>query len=631
MKKLFRKRLMCTTLSVFFTLIVTLLINYWLHPAINVHSSGTWFLVLFMILHTFAVHLILTKRTYRKLAKDKDFCEEYRQKLLLRAKVQHVDAENGKIQEEYRNLLWKEECTWHRLNFTEKIQRCLRRYAFPTFLALLAFLTFVLWFSFFIESSVMCNAQDYANLLEVVDGDFERDIITANSEDIISVDVKTAQRLGDRVLGSIENSSWYEVNDEYNLVTINGKLYRISPLDFRSIFTYWKANTIPGYVRVDAQTMEAQYVEFTEPMKYSPSACFDNNLGRYLRNKFPDLIFGKSFFEVDDDGNPYWITPIRTPAIGVFGGYLEKTVIITDAVSGSSEIYPVAPDWVDHVHSVSYLMNLVEWHYKYSNGFLNWSNTNKYHTSYSYRDSKKESSEDNAANEFTPFDGYNSVLSPDGEILFYTGITPANQAETLIGFVLISPKTGVAKFYPMSGSEESSAQLAAEGLVSDFKYSASFPTVVNVDGNATFFMTLKDKAGIVQNYAFCNMKQYSVCVQASTIDEALHKYKVALGLEEDISQSDDTQSTTVVDVPSKPEVPDTTEYLAIDGTVTEVKEAQMDGYTWYYFRIDSSDLMMMSSIENSFMQPLSLVVGANVSLTYSVTEGIGMVKGITFK
>ena len=93
MKKLFRKRLMCTTLSVFFTLIVTLLINYWLHPAINVHSSGTWFLVLFMILHTFAVHLILTKRTYRKLAKDKDFCEEYRQKLLLRAKVQHVDAE----------------------------------------------------------------------------------------------------------------------------------------------------------------------------------------------------------------------------------------------------------------------------------------------------------------------------------------------------------------------------------------------------------------------------------------------------------------------------------------------------------------------------------------------------------
>lgn len=477
----------------------------------------------------------------------------------------------------------------------------------------------------------MCNAQDYANLLEVVDGDFERDIITANSEDIISVDVKTAQRLGDRVLGSIENSSWYEVNDEYNLVTINGKLYRISPLDFRSIFTYRKANTIPGYVRVDAQTMEAQYVEFTEPMKYSPSACFDNNLGRYLRNKFPDLIFGKSFFEVDDDGNPYWITPIRTPAIGVFGGYLEKTVIITDAVSGSSEIYPVAPDWVDHVHSVSYLMNLVEWHYKYSNGFLNWSNTNKYHTSYSYRDSKKESSEDNAANEFTPFDGYNSVLSPDGEILFYTGITPANQAETLIGFVLISPKTGVAKFYSMSGSEESSAQLAAEGLVSDFKYSASFPTVVNVDGNATFFMTLKDKAGIVQAYSFCNMKQYSTCVQASTIDEALHKYKIALGLEDDVSLTDSEHSSSVVEAPAKSEVPDATNWLTVDGTVTEAKEAQMDGYTWYYFRVDSSDLMMMSSIENSYLQPLSLVEGASVSLTYSEVDGIGMVKEITFK
>lgn len=631
MKRLFRKRLMCAFWSVFITVLLVLPIDYFFHPARSIYSNGFWLLAIFASLITFVVNRFLIGRAYRKLSKDEDFCAEYRTDLMHQVKGWYKDASVEEVKAEYRSILQREGKEYYRLNFTEKIQRCFRRYTFSTILAFSAFFTFVLWFSLGLSSMPLSNAEAYANLLEIADGDFEHDIITANSEDIISVDVKTAQRLGDRVLGSIENSSWYEVNDEYNLVAINGKMYRISPLDFRNEFAYWKADTIPGYVRVDAQTMEAQFVEFTEPMKYSPSACFGNNLERYLRQKFPSLIFGKSFFEVDDDGKPYWVTPIKKPTIGVLGGYIEETVIVTDAVSGISEIYPNAPEWVDHVHSVCYLMDLVEWHYKYSNGFLNWSNTNKYHTSYSYRDSKKESSEDNAANEFTPFDGYNSVLSPDGEVLFYTGITPANQAETLIGFVLISPKTGTAKFYPMSGSEESSAQLAAEGLVSDFKYSASFPTVVNVDGNATFFMTLKDKAGIVQGYSFCNMKQYSICVQASTIDEALHKYKVALGLEDDVPQDSGKHNSDVADPPVESNVPDTTKWLTAEGTVTEVKEAQMGGYTWYYFRVDSSDLMMMSSIENSYLQPLSLVEGARVSITYSEVDGIGMVKEISFE
>lgn len=631
MKKLFRKRLMCAFWSVLATVALAIPIDYLFLPARSVYSSEFWFFIILMSVFAFNVNRFLICRTYKKLQKDAAFRESYRQNLLQKVTGWYKEAGMEKIKEEYRALLRKEENEWHYLTFIAKIQRCFSRYAFATFLMLFATLAAILWVSLSINSAPICNAKAYANLLEVADGNFENDIITANSEDIISVDVTTAQRLGDRVLGSIENSSWYEVNDEYNLVTINGKAYRISPLDFRNLATYWSAKTIPGYVLVDARTMEAQFVEFDEPMKYSPSACFSNDLTRHLRNQFPSLIFNKSFFEVDDDGNPYWITPVKTPTIGLFGGFIEKSVIITDAVSGSSEIYSTAPEWVDHVHSVTYLMNLVEWHYEYANGFWNLSNTNKYRTSYSYRNSKKESSEDNASNEFTPFDGYNSVLSPDGEILFYTGITPANQAETLIGFVLISPKTGATKFYSMSGSEESSAQLAAEGLVSDFKYSASFPTVVNVDGNATFFMTLKDKAGIVQAYSFCNMKQYSTCVQASTIDEALHKYKIALGLEDDVSLTDSKHSSSVVEAPAKSEVPDATNWLTVDGTVTEAKEAQMDGYTWYYFRVDSSDLMMMSSIENSYLQPLSLVEGASVSLTYSEVDGIGMVKEITFK
>lgn len=505
----------------------------------------------------------------------------------------------------------------------------------------------VVWLLVFIITAIAgsgaTNAKKYSNVIEVETGSFQEDIPEIDPEDLVIIDVKTAQKLGDRTIGTIKNASWYDVDDEYNLVVINGEKYRISPLNYGGAWKYFKADEagIPGYVLVNAdeKDAEAKYVEFEDAMRYSPSACFSYDLSRHLRDLYPSLIFGKSFFEVDDAGHPYWITSVKEPQVGMRGAMLTTSAAVTDAVTGKTEIYGLdeLPEWIDHVDSVDSLMTLVDWHYSYWDGFWNsvTSKTQVYKTSYYYKDQEQSESQDEnkndlAANKFTPFEGYNSIVK-DGKVMFYTGLTPANNAETNIGFLLIDPRTREFFYYEATGAEESSAQGAVEGLVSDLRYSASFPTIVNVDGIETYFMVLKDGAGLIQRFAFSNVANYAKCVQAETIEKALKAYKIEIGLIADDGKTDDqTNQNQQEQDTQKPEV----ETQELYGKVTQVQEAQIDGFTYYYFTIEDNTMVFMSSIENSNMQPMKLQVGNNVIFKYyeSTTEdGIGIVTAIEFE
>ena len=488
-----------------------------------------------------------------------------------------------------------------------------------------------------ISAGTMVNGKQYSNLIEVETGDFEKEIALINPDELVVIDVKTARQLGQRVAAEIPNSSWYEIDSEYNLVVINGVKYRISPVNYGGLFKYLKARDIgiPGYILVNAkdQNENAQYVSLEEEMKYSPSACFEYDLTRHLRGLYPNYIFGKHFFEVDDAGNPYWITAVKTPQIGMRGALMTTSVLITDAVTGNTEEYVISelPDWVDQVNSVSYLMQLVNWHYSLWDGWWNsvTSKTQVYKTSYYYKDQEQTASNDEdkndlAANKHTPFEGYNSIVTEDNKVLFYTGLTPANNAETNIGFLLIDPINEKFTYYEATGAEESSAQMAAEGLVSDLRYSASFPTIVNVDGVETYFMVLKDGAGLIQRYVFCNVTNYAKCVQAGTIEKALELYKVEIGLknEADIETDEENIATKPVE----------TEFYY--GVIAEVEEAQIDGYTYYYFTFEGRENeIFISSIENSNMQPMKLRVGNKVNVEFYRSEkenGINIVTAVSF-
>lgn len=460
-----------------------------------------------------------------------------------------------------------------------------------------------------ISSWQLFNAGKYQNLVTIEDGNFEQDINQVqNVENLSIVDMETAERLGDRTVGSIKNSAWFEVDNEYNLIEYNGQLYRISALNYGSFFKAQKAKKdgIPGYVLVNTSTQEAKYVELENGIKYSPSAFFSYDLRRHLRSQYPSFMFGKSYFEIDEEGKPYYITAVKKPTIGMFGGVKEEFFVITDASTGESKEYNsnTLPEWVDHAYSLDYLMRASEYNLRYVNGFWNsvFSKTNVVRTTYSFNDSDEETGE--------TFAGYNTAITADGEIVFYTGLTPASNAESNVGFILANTRTGVIKRYTCAGAEESSAMSSAESLVQDLKYVATFPTIINVNGEETYFMLLKDKAGLVQRVALCNVANYTKVVQAPTLKEAIDLYLVKLGSEA-LNGNEEVKE--------------------VEGTITKLYEAQVDGSTYYYFTIEGSDNLYMSSIKNSNKQ-VTLSTGTKVSIEYVSTNEVGvyLVKKIMF-
>jgi len=446
------------------------------------------------------------------------------------------------------------------------------------------------------------NAAKYRDLIEIEEADFERDIPKATEDsEFFIVDLETARKLGDRTVGSIENISWYDVDDEYNLIKYQGKYYRISELNYGDIFKYNKAKNsgIPGYVLVNAVNQEAEFVQLEDPIYYSPSAHFGKKLDRHLRGQYPTYMFGTSFFEIDEDGNPYYVTAVKKPTIGLFSGKVEESFVITNAYSGESKEYVVdeLPEWVDHAFDLSYLMRVTDYNQKYVHGWVNsWkTKTDVKKTTYTYGGGY-----------------YNTAITADGDVVFYTGVTPANNAETNIGFVLANPRTGEVSYYYCPGAEETSAMSAAEGLVQNLGYVSTFPTILNVDGEETYFMLLKDNAGLVQRYALCNIKNYAKVVEAETFEKALNLYKEKIGTK-------------------TPEELEKEEKLEASGAIKNLYQAQIDGCTFYYFTLEGSNNLYMSSIKNSNKQVL-LKEGTQVTIQYieASEDGVFLVQKIQF-
>lgn len=457
-----------------------------------------------------------------------------------------------------------------------------------------------------ITSSHMFNADNYHNIIDIEEGNFNEDIPKVSENIQISiVDVATATKVGDRTVGSIKNATWYEVDDEYNLIKYQGKYYRISELNYGGLFKYNKAkyDGIPGYVLVDAETQEAKYVELENPIRYSPSAHFSYLLKRHLRNQYPSYMFDKSFFEIDDEGKAYYITGVERPSIGVYGGKKVESFIITDASTGESKEYKTEdlPKWVDHAYSLDYLMRVTDNNQAYINGYWNslFSQTGVNVTTYEYKGDE--------------FDGYNTAINANGDIVFYTGVTPASGAESNLGFILANPRTGKITYYTCPGAEESSAQNAAQGLVQNLGYTATFPTILNVDGEETYLMFLKDKAGLVQRYALANIKDYTKVVQAETFEEALESYKEKIG-------------TTVLGGSTEKD-----EIQLLEGIIQEIYQAQIEGCTYYYYIIEGSTELYMSSIKNSNKQVI-LKPTDKITIEYkqSSEKGVCLVTKITF-
>lgn len=355
------------------------------------------------------------------------------------------------------------------------------------------------------------NAEEYARRIVVDEThSFVQDVAPVDFSKIPLLDKASSEKLGDRKMGqATEWVSQFYVSDLYTQINYNDKILRVTPIEYAGFIKYLtnRKEGIKGYITVDSVTGEANLITMDKGMKYMPSASFFENLYRKLRISYPTTIFDDANFEIDNEGNPYWIIPtVKYKAVG-----LKKEingVVILDAITGDSKKYNVedVPSWVDHVYSADIIIEQLNHWGEYKNGFIN-----------------SKFGQKNVVNTTT---GYNYLVMDD-DVYLYTGITSVSSDESNIGFVLVNMRTKETNFYSAPGAEEYSAMASAEGLVQEKKYVASFPLLINLNSKPTYLLSLKDAAGLVKMYAFVDVEDYQRVVVSDAslgIEAALKKY-----------------------------------------------------------------------------------------------------------
>lgn len=364
-------------------------------------------------------------------------------------------------------------------------------------------------------SSTVFHAKTYANIAgaTIETRNFTEDVAPSESiSDIALMDTGSAQIVGARALGSLSDLvSQFEINNVYTQINLHDRPKKVTPLEYADLFKYIAnmSTGIPGYISVDPVANTSEYVELSQPIYYAESAYLNKDLMRKLRFDYRWAMFGNVYFEIGEDDIPYYIAPVLKHTIGLFGGQDVQGVVTLNACTGETVYYEREniPTWIDIVFDGAMLTERYDWYGLLSGGFLN--------SVFANKDCKR------ATADF----GYKMF---DNDVWVFTGVTSLASDQSNIGFVLMNSRTAEIRYYAIPGAEEYSVMRSAEGEVQHLGYTASFPSVINIDNQPTYIMVLKDKGSLVKQYALIHVERYNIVVTATTQKEAISKYRAAL-------------------------------------------------------------------------------------------------------
>ncbi|MBQ8189963.1 MAG: CvpA family protein [Lachnospiraceae bacterium] len=503
-----KKTTIAKIVGVIIALIAAFIYYYITLPAFNLHSIGTWW---FLITILVVIGIVISLRTGDVVKSDKlnGIIKEFRPGTGLGVKI---------------------------------------------VFGIVAVMLVVLAIGTFLSSPVI-NAKKYRDLMPVEEGNFAQDIKQVDYNTIPLLDKSSASLLGDRKMGSmVEMVSQFEVGGDYTQINYNGRPVRVTPLVYANTikwFTNMK-NGIPAYMMIDMATQDTTCVQLAEGIKYSKSEYFNRNIYRHLRFKYPTYIFGDQlFFEIGDDGTPYWICPVKKFNIGLFGGETVGRVVLCNAVTGVCEDYHIddVPQWVDKVYQAELLMQLYDYHGTLQHGYFN--------SILSQKDC------------LTTTNGYN-YIALDDDVWVYSGVTSVNGDQSNVGFVLMNQRTMETKFYKVEGAIEDSAMSSAEGQVQNLGYVATFPLLLNIAEEPTYFIALKDGAGLVKMYAMVNVEKYQWVAIGDTVKECEKAYRELL---ETNGISSETAGVSE----------------AVSGKIEAMANVVIEGNTHYYIYLEGKE------------------------------------------
>ena len=481
-----------------------------------------------------------------------------------------------------RNFLVTEEGHM-RLNLDFKEMKGLK------YMGILLVAVFVVYLVGSILSSPIVNAAQYQQLLTIEERNFTDDIKEADYNTIPLLDKNSAAILGNRKMGSlVDMVSQFEVSSEYTQINYQGKPVRVTPLAYASPIKWLtnNRNGIPAYILIDMATQKTECVKLEEGIKYSKSEYFNRYLYRHLRFQYPTYIFDDQiFFEIDEEGTPYWVCPVKKFNIGLFGGQTVGRVVLCNAVSGECTDMDVedVPQWVDKVYSAELLTRLYDYSGILKHGYLN--------SILGQRDCLQSTN------------GYN-YIALDDDVWVYSGVTSVSGDQSNVGFVLMNQRTMETRFYKIEGAIEDSAMSSAEGQVQNLGYVATFPLLLNIADEPTYFMALKDASGLVKKYAMVNVQKYQWVAIGDTIRECEKNYSELLNTNGIVSQNKDALKQ-------------------ISGKITAIAPVVLEGTTHYYLCMEGSeDIYDVDMSEEALIGIIRYGEGDRISVSY--TEGYGL-------
>lgn len=457
------------------------------------------------------------------------------------------------------------------------------------FMGILLLVVFAVYLVGSILSSPIVNAGKYQKLMTIEERDFTDDIKEVDYNTIPLLDKNSAALLGNRKMGSlVDMVSQFEVSDDYTQINYQGKPVRVTPLSYASPIKWLTnhRNGIPAYILIDMATQDTQCVKLQEGIKYSKSEYFNHYLYRHLRFRYPTYIFDDQiFFEIDEEGTPYWVCPVKKFNIGLFGGQTVGSVVLCNAVTGECVEYDVmdVPQWIDKVYSAELLIQLYDYSGILKHGFWN--------SVLGQKDCLQSTN------------GYN-YIALDDDVWVYSGVTSVSGDQSNVGFVLMNQRTMETRFYKVEGAIEDSAMSSAEGQVQNLGYVATFPLLLNIADEPTYFMALKDGAGLVKKYAMVNVQKYQWVAIGDTIQECEKNYSALLSTNGIVGQNADAEKE-------------------ITGRITAIAPVVLSGTTHYYICLEGTDDIFDVNMEDeALIGIIRCKEGDRIRISY--TEGYGL-------
>ena len=431
-----------------------------------------------------------------------------------------------------------------------------------------------------IISMPIFRASAYRELLTVQTGDFAADVAQISFNEIPTLDKDSANYLGDRQMGTLSDMvSQFEYSDDSTQINYQGRPVRVAPIAYADLIKWFtnRGSGLPAYVVVDMVTQEATVTRLNEGIKYSFSEPLNRNIMRHLRFQYPTMMFSTPEFEINEEGHPFWIAPRVVKRIGLFGGVDIQGAVLVDAVTGESQYYEEVPNWVDTLYVPALIMQQYDYYGTLVHGFIN--------SILGQRDVTQTTS------------GYNYIAMND-DVYAYTGVTSANADQSNLGFLLCNMRTKETHFYTAPGATEEAAKLSAQGVVQDLGYTATFPLLLNIAGQPTYFIPLKDATNLVKTYAMVNVAQYQIVATGTTVSACEQSY-IKMLAEKGLTQSEELPQTEA------------------KGRVAEIRTAVMDGSSYYFIRLEGEAVFYsISAAQNR--EVVTLNAGDTVAIEHAI-------------